>query len=56
VFTAELVEAVGVVGEVEGGADRAVNLLGGRGADLSAAMREGFEQADYAVSWISVPG
>src|SRR5712672_4741577 len=45
---AELVEAVGAVGEVEGGEDGVVDLLGGPVADVAAAMQEHFEQADYA--------
>src|SRR6201989_1394490 len=45
---AELVEAVGGVGEVEGGEDGAVDLLGGSAADVTAAMQEHFEQADDA--------
>src|SRR5712672_738122 len=45
---AELVEAVGAVGEVEGGEDGVVDLLGGPAADVAAAMQEHFEQADYA--------
>src|SRR6202008_2982704 len=45
---AELVEAVGGVGEVEGGEDGAVDLLGGPAADVTAAMQEHFEQADDA--------
>ena len=45
---AELVEAVGGVGEVERGEDGAVDLLGGPAADVTAAMQEHFEQADDA--------
>src|SRR3954463_536953 len=45
---AELVEAVGGVGEVEGGEDGAVDLLGGPATDVTAAMQEHFEQADDA--------
>jgi len=45
---AELIEAVGAVGEVEGGEDGVVNLLGGPAADMTAAMQEDFEQADDA--------
>ena len=35
---AELVQAVGCVGEVEGSEDGVVDLLGGPAADLTAAM------------------
>ena len=45
---AELVEAVGGVGEVEGGEDGAVDLLGGPAADMTAAMQEDFKEADDA--------
>ena len=45
---AELVEAVGAVGEVEGGEYGVVDLLGGPAADMAAAMQEDFEQADDA--------
>src|SRR4029077_5935489 len=45
---AQLVEAVGGVGEVEGGEDGMVDLLGGPAADVAAAMEEDFEQADDA--------
>ena len=45
---AELVEAVGAVGEVEGGENGLVDLLGGPAADMAAAMQEDFEQADDA--------
>ena len=43
-----MVEAVGAVGEVEGGEDGVVDLLGGPAADVTAAMQEHFEQADDA--------
>src|SRR5271170_4241159 len=45
---AELIEAVGAVGEVEGGEDGVVDLLGGPAADMTAAMQEDFEEADDA--------
>src|SRR5712672_2522984 len=45
---AQLVEAVGSVGEVEGGEDGVVDLFGGPAADMTAAMEEEFEQADNA--------
>src|SRR6516165_10043874 len=45
---AQLVETVGVVGEVEGGEDGMVDLLGGPAAEVSAAMQEDFEEADEA--------
>jgi hypothetical protein len=35
---AELVEAVGVFGEAEGGEDGVVDLLGGPAADMSTAV------------------
>src|ERR1700730_13377942 len=43
---AELVEAVGAVGEVEGGEDGVVDLLGGPAADLTTAVQEDLEEAD----------
>ena len=43
---AELVEPVGAVGEVEGGEDGVVDLLGGPAADLTTAVQEDFEEAD----------
>jgi hypothetical protein len=36
---AELVEPVGAVGEVEGGRDGVVDLLGGPAADLTTAVQ-----------------
>jgi hypothetical protein len=45
---AELVEAVGSVGEVESGENGVVDLLGRPAADLTAAVEEDFEQADDA--------
>src|SRR6266478_278163 len=45
---AQLVEGVGSVGEVEGGEDGVVDLLGGPAANMAAAMEEDFEQADDA--------
>src|SRR6201988_3319838 len=43
---AELVETVGAVGEVEGGRDGVVDLLGGPAADLTTAVQEDLEEAD----------
>src|SRR5215472_2073754 len=45
---AELVQAVGIGGEVEAGEDGVVDLLGGPAANLSAAMQQDFEEADEA--------
>ena len=45
---AELVQPVGAVGEVEGGEDGVVDLLGGPAADLTAAVEQNLEQADDA--------
>ena len=45
---AELVQAVGIGGEVEAGEDGVVDLLGGPAANLSAAVQEDFEKADEA--------
>src|ERR1700747_639908 len=45
---AELVESVGAVGEVEGGRDGVVDLLGGPAADLTTAVQEDLEEADDA--------
>src|SRR5437764_4892006 len=45
---AELVQAVGSLGEVEGREDGVVDLLGGPAADLTAAVQEDLEQADDA--------
>src|SRR6201998_4070989 len=42
----ELVEPVGAVGEVEGGEDGVVDLLGGPAADLTTAVQEDLEEAD----------
>src|SRR5260370_29601786 len=44
----ELVQPVGAVGEVEGGEDGVVDVLGGPAADLITAVREGLEEADGA--------
>src|SRR5437764_13939314 len=43
---AELVEPVGAIGEVEGGEDGVVDLLGGPAADLTTAVQEDLEEAD----------
>jgi hypothetical protein len=45
---AELVEPVGAVGEVEGGADGVVDVLGGPAADLTTAVQEDLDEADDA--------
>ena len=41
---AELVEAVGAVGEVEGGEHGMVDLLGGPAADMTGAVQEDFKR------------
>ena len=45
---AQLVQAVRFIGEVEGGEDGLVDLLGGPTADVSAAVQQDLEQADDA--------
>src|SRR6201982_3326071 len=45
---AELVQAVGPVGEVEAGKNGVVDLFGGPAAEMSAAMQEDFKEADQA--------
>ena len=45
---AQLVQAVSSLGEIEGGEDGLVDLLGGPTADASAAVQENLEQADDA--------
>src|SRR5262249_59600786 len=45
---AELVQAVGPVGEVEAGKNGVVDLFGGPAAEMSAAMQEAFKEADQA--------
>ena len=47
---AQLVQAVSSLGEMEGGEDGLVDLLGGPAADVSAAVQENLEQADDARS------
>jgi len=47
-IVAELVEAVGFIGEVEGGQEGVVDFLRGPTADLSATMQQDFEKADDA--------
>ena len=44
----ELVQPVGAVGEVEGGEDGVVDVLGGPAADLITAVQEDLEEADDA--------
>ena len=55
-IVAELVEAVGTLGQVEAGEDSVVDLLCRPAAEMTAAMQEDFEQADDAVSWMLMPG
>src|ERR1700746_3800705 len=45
---AQLVEAVGLLGEIEGSEDGAMDLAGGRAADLRTAMQEHLEQTHDA--------
>ena len=45
---AQLVEAVGLLGEIEGSEEGVVDLLGRPAADLRTAMQEDLEQADDA--------
>ena len=45
---AQSIEAVSSLGEIEGGEDGLVDLLGGPAADVSAAVQENLEQADDA--------
>ena len=45
---AQLVQAVGALGEVEGREDSLVDLFGGPATDVSSAMQQDFEQADDA--------
>ena len=47
-IVAELVEAVGFIGEVEGRQDGLVDFLRGPTAELGAAMQQDFEEADDA--------
>ena len=47
-IVAELIEAVGFIGEVEGGQEGVVDFLRGPTADLSATMQQDFEKADDA--------
>ena len=44
----ELVQPVGAVGEVEGGEDGVVDVLGGPATDLTTAVQEDLEEADDA--------
>ena len=53
---AQLVQAVGAVGEVEGGEDGVVDLFGGPAADMTAAMEEEFSRRIMRGSWILIPG
>ena len=45
---AQLVQAVGALGEVEGREDSQMDLFGGPASDVSSAMQQDFEQADDA--------
>ena len=45
---AQLVQAVCFTGEMEGGEDGLMDLLGGPTADVSAAVQQDLEQADDA--------
>ena len=45
---AQLVQAVNSLGEMEGGEDGPMDLLGGPTADVRAAVKENLEQADHA--------
>ncbi len=45
---AQLVQAVGALGELEGCQDSVVDLPGRPAADVSSAMQQDFEQADDA--------
>jgi len=45
---AQLVQAVNFVGEMEGGDDGLMDLLGGPTADMSSAVQKNLEQADDA--------
>ena len=47
-IVAELVKAVGLIGEVEGGQDGLVDFLRGPTADLSAAMQQDLEETNDA--------
>jgi hypothetical protein len=45
---AQLIQAIGAIGEMEGCEDGLVDLLGGPAADVSAAVQQDFEEADDA--------
>ena len=45
---AELVQAVGTVGEVKAGENGAVDLFSGPAAEMTSAVQENFEEADDA--------
>ena len=53
---AQLVEAVGLLGEVEGGEDGMVDLPGRPAADLRAAVQQNLEQAHDARLMPKRPG
>ena len=55
-IVAELVEAVGSLGEVEAGEDGVMDLPCRPAAEVTAAMQEYFEEANDAGSWILMPG
>jgi hypothetical protein len=48
VVAPQLVQAVSLLGEMEGGEDGLVDLLSGPTADVSAAVQENLEEADDA--------
>ena len=52
----ELVQPVGAVGEVEGGEDGVVDVLGGPASDLTTAVQEDLERRMTRGSWILIPG
>lgn len=47
-IVAQLVQAVSSLGDMEGGEDSLMDLLGGPTADMSAAVQKNLEQADDA--------
>ena len=53
---AQLVQAVSSLGEMEGGEDGPMDLLGGPTAYARAAVQENLEQADHAHVADFVPG
>ena len=56
-IVAELVQAVLLGGEMEGGADGLMDLLGGPAAELQAALEENLQEAnDARVVELGAPG